>query len=143
MYGQNSSCEEAGSSRGAPMRSTGIEAPRPTEPRRGEGNPAPATRKPKARPCAGLFLCLRTSHRVSGLPPKAVKWVGKCRQVNTSTQAFCTPNSHFVEYAQFTNHDAMTLWKKLYLLNTGVFLSVTILFHLPFLVSGFFSKSTD
>jgi len=27
-----------------------------TEPRRGEGNPAPATRKSKARPCAGFFL---------------------------------------------------------------------------------------
>ena len=39
----------------APRRgSAGQQAPRPTERRSREGHPAPATRKPKARPCAGL-----------------------------------------------------------------------------------------
>ena len=46
------------------MRSIGIEAPRPTEPRRGEGHPAPVTRnmavctQPVERPYFGKAFCV-------------------------------------------------------------------------------------
>ena len=34
-------------------------------------NPAPATKKSKARSCTGLFLCLPISHPMTALHPKA------------------------------------------------------------------------
>jgi len=63
--------EEAGSSRGAPMRSIGIEAPRPTEPRRGEGHPAPATTKTENPATCWFFLCPPLTHSMSALHPIA------------------------------------------------------------------------
>lgn len=66
LYGQYLSCEEAGSSRGAPMRGIGIEAPRPTEPRRDEGHPAPATRMKWAGLRQGSAFSLNVRLRETG-----------------------------------------------------------------------------
>ena len=66
LYGQYLSCEEAGSSRGAPMRGIGIEASRPTEPRRGEGHPAPATRMKWAGLRQGSAFSLNVRLRATG-----------------------------------------------------------------------------
>jgi hypothetical protein len=75
------------SSRGAPMRSIGIKAPRPTEPRRGEGHPAPATRKPKTRPRAGFFVL---AHRTLGIPLRPNVKIRMCIDLSNLVVFFVT-----------------------------------------------------